>query len=40
MKKLEKTELIEMKESTDEESKIAEALKRFSNIIKYPLLDI
>lgn len=40
MKKLEKTELKEMKEITDEEYKIAEALKRFSNTIKYPLLDI
>ena len=40
MKKLEKTELTEMKEITDEEMKIAAALKQFWNTIKYPLLDI
>ncbi len=40
MKKLEKKELIEMKEITDEEAKIAEALSWFSENIEFPLLDV
>ena len=37
---LKKGELIKLKKITDEEEKISEALKKISNIIKYPLLDI
>jgi hypothetical protein len=40
MKKLEKDELIGIKNISDEETQIAEALKNFSNKITYPLLDI
>lgn len=40
MKKLEKKELIEMKEITDEEIKIAEALSFFSEKVEFPLLDV
>lgn len=40
MKKLEKIELIQMKNTTDEEFEIYNALSQFSNKISYPLLDV
>lgn len=40
MKKLGKTELIQMKNITDEEIKISNSLGNFLNKISYPLLDV